>query len=184
MTQPTASDWQELLEFTASLLNETTPRALIIIGAARLEEETKEIVSVVAPGFESDRKSHGSRIELLLALGHLTEKASRCLRHITKIRNYFAHTSAPCSLSDAAIQKDVNDLFQELAHLNLSEAAEGFFGTLLSKIPNAPAPHTWLDDKYKRYQIAVTMLKHHLRVVRCNLPKRTIPVELSQPKVK
>jgi uncharacterized protein YutE (UPF0331/DUF86 family) len=181
MRLPTRDDQQELFNFVVSLLNEATPRAMIIIGAARLEEETKDIVRIIAPGFDVERKSHSSRIELLLAIGHLTPKAANCLRNIAKIRNHFAHSSVVCGINDVAIQKVVTELFNILDELvNVSELTEGFFKNLLAKVPQSLAPHTWLDKDYRRYHLAISILHHHLRIVRCNLPDHAIPIEINQ----
>ena len=183
MKLPGRDDLQELLNFTASLLNETTPRAMIIVGAARLEEETKDIVRNVAPGFKADRKSHGSRLELLVSLAYLTEKASNCLRKVTKIRNHFAHSSNSCAFTDSAIESIVKDLFQVLDELvDLSNITEGFFAELLDKMPGfrALAPQTWLDADFRRYQLAINVLFHHLRIIRYNLSSRATPIEIGQ----
>jgi hypothetical protein len=183
MNLPDPTDHQELFEFVVSLLNEATPRAMIIIGAARLEEETKNIVRLVAPGFEADHRSHGMRLELLAALSILSESTKDCLKHISKIRNHFAHSSGKCALDDIEIRQNVAALFSTLERFDkFSQLTDNFFNDLLAKVkaPQSLLSPTWLDQNYKKFHIAVSLLDHHLRIVRCNLPTPPQPIELNQ----
>jgi hypothetical protein len=153
---------QSLLDFTGSLLNEHTPRAMVIVGAARLEEELKEIARVLAPGFERDNRSHGSRIELLKSLALITEDGEACLRAIAKIRNHFSHTSVVASIDDTEISAPRSNLFQIMeTRVNIDSLTAGFFEQLLARVPEGLQPEILRGESYRKYIISV-MITHHL----------------------
>jgi hypothetical protein len=181
MKSPPTSEFQEILDFTASFLGEATPRALIVIGAARLEEEVKAIVAAVAPGFEAEHRSHAFRVDLLVSYGVLPDNAAGCLKKIGKIRNYFAHTSRDVSITDKKIKGDIDAIYACLDPLiPLSITSEDFFNKMVAKIPKGMPPATWVDNNWRRYQTTIIILLHHLVIVRYNLPVRASPIPLFQ----
>ncbi len=181
MKSPPTSELQEILNFTASFLGESTPRALVIIGAARLEEEVKAIVAAAAPGFEAEHRSHAFRVELLVSLGVLADDMAFCLKKIAKIRNHFAHTSTSVAITDAEVQGDVEALYQRLDPLiQLSAVSDDFFKKMSAKIPRGMPPATWVDNDWRRYQTTIIMLLYHLVIVRYNVPGKSAPIPLFQ----
>jgi hypothetical protein len=181
MNKPATAEAQEILNFTASLLNEATARALVVIGAARLEEEVKAIVAIVAPGFEAEHRAHSFRIDLLVSIGILSEDAAFCLKKVTKIRNHFAHTSADVTIQDVKIQNDVQVLYSRLDQLIGLFALSGtMFEQITAKIPHGAPPATWVDDGFRNYQTSIVMLLWHLVIVRHNIPEKATPIQLSR----
>ena len=179
MTRPPQSELKKSLDFWSHLLNEKTPRALIVIGAARIEEEIKMLAEQVAPGSEDIRKTHGSRITLLTNAGVLSEDTTFCLRKLGVIRNHFAHTSASVSLADTAISGDVAELFDRLEpHTSLADFAPKVFEAYLAKAPATLHPSTWVDEGWQKMQAAMLLLLNHLIVVRHNLPPQPKPIEI------
>jgi hypothetical protein len=181
MRRPPTREFQEILNFTASFLGESTTRALIVIGAARLEEEVKAIVAATVPGFEAEHRAHAFRVDLLVSLGVFSDDVAFCLKKIAKIRNYFAHTSTKVAITDAKIKGDVEALYQCLNPLiQLSAVSDNFFKKMSAKIPRGMPPATWEDDDWRRYQMTIMMLLYHLVIVRYNVPIRSSPIPLCQ----
>jgi hypothetical protein len=181
MNIPPTSELQEIVNFTASFLGEFTPRALVIVGAARIEEEVKAIVAAAAPGFDADHRSHVFRVDLMASLGLFGDDLAFCLKKIAKIRNYFAHTSAVVAITDADVRADVDALYQRLEQaIQLSAVSADFFAKMAAKIPRGFAPATWVDDDWRRYQTTIVIVLYHLVVVRYNVPCKAAPIPLFQ----
>ena len=180
MVRPPQSEAQELLNFSAHLLNEKTPRALVVIGAARIEEELKTIAAKIEPGADDDRKSHASRIKLLATADILSEDTAFCLGKLAKIRNHFAHTSANVALDDVGVSPHANELFERLErHTKLKESTGQFFASApIAKIPEHLLPATWARADWRKLQIAIVFLLYHLIILRYNLPPRRKPIEI------
>lgn len=178
----TSADANEMLGFVASFLPEQSSRSLVIIGAARIEEKTKDILAVVAPGFQ-ELGSHSRRVELLVALGIVQSEMALCLKRVSEIRNYFAHTSGLASLSDAAISDKVQLLFggMEKCNVNLAVSSDSLFNGIIAKngLPLQSVPMTWQNPDTKKYMVSIIMLISYLVVVRNNMPPRHTPVPAS-----
>ncbi|MEO6875456.1 MAG: hypothetical protein ABI222_11615 [Opitutaceae bacterium] len=181
MNKPPHDEFNNTLAFAAALMGESTPRALVVIGAARLEEEVKAITALAAPGFENDRRSHMSRVELLVSLGVFTEDVAFCFNHIARIRNHFAHVWTAVDLRDAPIADKVDALFARLEGLiGLAALSENMFGQMRAKLPRGMAPQSWIHDAFIKYQCAVLILLWHLVVVKANVAPKPIPIPLSR----
>jgi hypothetical protein len=181
MKSPPTSELNEILKFTASLVGEATIRALVVIGAARLEEEVKSIAAIAVPGSEADHRAHSFRVDLLVSIGLLPADVGLCLKKIARIRNHFAHTSTAVAITDPKIKSDVDALFAKLDDLiQLSALSADFFHKMAAKIPIGSPPPAWIDDDLRRYQTAVIMLLYHLVIVRHNVPSKAPPIPLGQ----
>jgi hypothetical protein len=181
MNLPSSSDYQELADFFASLLNEQTPRAMIVIGAARLEGETKDIANAVVPDNEGLCRSHGARIDLLCALRHFSKETAECLRNVAKVRNHFAHSWKSCCLSDKEISKPLTALFAILENrVCISHLTSVVFPSLFKKIPvpSSQLAKTLVDPAYQQFHTSI--LHNHLRIVRCNLPSVGRAIEIAE----
>jgi hypothetical protein len=181
MNKPPHAELEPILKFVASFLGEATPRSLVVLGAARLEEEVREILELAAPGLDSEYRAHALRVDILSSMGILSEGVAFSLKKIARIRNHFAHKSEAVGLCDAKIAAEVQALNEKLEQMvRLSKLSTSFFDQLKGKIPRGQPPATWIDDGFQKYQTAIVVLLWHLTVVRYNIPPRSTPIELSE----
>jgi hypothetical protein len=184
LNKPPHAELQGMINFAASLLSESTPRALVIIGAARLEEEVKEITSLLLPTLQKGG-GHMGRVHLLKASNVFSEKLAECLEKIAHIRNHFAHSSVQCSLSDQPIEGNVHQLFGTLESVpgGFSNGSDRLFEQIQGKIPAGLAhfaPPSWKDASLQKYQSAILLLLSHLVWVKYNLPMQHSPIEIGE----
>jgi hypothetical protein len=182
--KPLHADLQGTLNFAASLLSENTSRALIIIGASKVEEELKDIVTKLLPDLPKGG-GHMARVQLLMASSILSEKSADCLGRIARIRNHFAHSSSQCSLSNTAISEDVRKLFEMLESIpgGFSKISDSLFQQIQAKVPRGfvhATPLTWIDESTQKFQTAILIFLWHFAFVKANLPILPAPIEIGE----
>jgi len=181
MNRPPISEFQDIINFAASLLSEATGRALVVLGAARLEEEVRDVLVIACPGLDSEQRSHSYRIDVLVSTGVLSQDVAFCLKKVARIRNYFAHSSSATGLGDSKVASEVASLYSKLEQtVGLSALSGSMFTQMIGKIPHGLPPTTWVDDDFKKYQTSIVLLLWHLVIVRHNVPTRPIPLQMSR----
>ena len=103
-------------------------RASVILAAAMLDDVLTEILKsiLVSPSTKKDPLfdgafasfgSFGSKIELALRLGAISDKFARDLKMIKSIRNDFAHRVGGCTFEEQSTQSRVGDLMDSWSNL-------------------------------------------------------------------
>lgn len=94
----TLSEVSENWQLLASLINEQSERALVIVATAKLETLIQDAVGKIAPSIDV---GFGKNLRLLLGRGLVHSEVKECLLIVWNIRCHFAHSPNDCSLVDA-----------------------------------------------------------------------------------
>ena len=172
---------QEIAEIFVSLLNEQSERAMIIIGAAKIETLVKDVIREILPKMREGTTFSG--IEILSGMGLIDADATRCLHCLRKRRNHYAHTPNRCSLDDIEIRDQTIEIIGILERVfDIDKCVQELNATLQTKLDAIVGPghevKKWVSDRSERIRYGMLFIGLQLLVAKTKAPKPRQPIPL------
>lgn len=172
---------QELGDFFISLLNEQSERAMIIIGAAKIETLVKDVVRKIVPKMREGTTYKG--IETLSQMGLIDADTTRCLHCLREIRNHYAHKPNRCSLDDIEVKERTIEIIGILQRtFDIEKRLKELNTSLQTKLDGIVGPghevKKWVSDRSERIRHGILFIGLQLLAAKTKAPKPQQPIPL------
>ena len=174
---------QELAEFFISLLNEQSERAMIIIGAAKIETLVKDVVRRIVPKMRDGTTYRG--IEMLSKMGLIDADTTRCLHCLREIRNHYAHKPNCCSLDDIEVKERTSEIIAILQRtFEIEKRVKDLNASLQTKLDAIVGPghevKKWVSDRSERIRHGILFIGLQLLAAKTKAPEPQQPIPLGR----
>jgi Domain of unknown function (DUF4145) len=174
---------KELAEFFISLLNEQSERAMIIIGAAKIEALVKDVVRKILPKMREGTIYKG--IETLSQMGLIDVDTTRCLHCLREIRNHYAHKPNQCSLDDIEVKERTIEITGILERTcDIEKRLKELNASLQTKLDAIVGPghevKKWVSDRSERIRHGILFIGLQLLAAKTKAPTPQQPIPLGR----